>query len=71
VQKVFTSKRGKEIRENLTQRTEIYSCMDTSFLRELAENINLSFRSHADTDKDDLVKLLEKKISHRYRGWVT
>jgi hypothetical protein len=45
--------------------------MDTSFLRELAENINLSFRSHADTDKDDLVKLLEKKISHRYRGWVT
>jgi len=37
--------------------------MDTSFLRELAENINLSFRSHAETDKDALVKLLDKKIS--------
>lgn len=37
--------------------------MATSFLRELAENINLSFRSHADTDKDALVKLLDRKIS--------
>jgi len=37
--------------------------MDTSFLRELAENINLSFRSHAETDKDTLVKLLHKKMS--------
>jgi len=47
----------------LTQRTEIYSCMDTSFLRELAENINLSFRSHAETDKETLINLLNKKIS--------
>jgi hypothetical protein len=47
----------------MTQRTEIYSSMDTAFLRELAENINLSFRSHAETDKDALVKLLDKKIS--------
>jgi hypothetical protein len=37
--------------------------MNASFLRELAENINLSFRSHSDTDKETLVKLLEKKIS--------
>jgi len=49
--------------ENVTQRTAIYSRMHASFLRELAENINLSFRSHADTDKEDLVKLLNKKIS--------
>jgi hypothetical protein len=37
--------------------------MNETFLRELAENINLSFRSHADTDKETLVKLLNKKIS--------
>jgi len=37
--------------------------MNTLFLRQLAENINLSFRSHADTDKETLVKLLDKKIS--------
>lgn len=37
--------------------------MNVSFLRELAENINLSFRSHADTDKEALVRLLNKKIS--------
>jgi hypothetical protein len=37
--------------------------MDTSFLRELAENINLSFRSHAETDRESLVRLLDKKIS--------
>lgn len=37
--------------------------MNTSFLRELAENINLSFRSHTETDKETLVKLLNKKIS--------
>ncbi len=47
----------------MTQRTEIYSSMDASFLRELAENINLSFRSHAETDKESLVRLLDKKIS--------
>lgn len=37
--------------------------MNVSFLRELAENINLSFRSHTETDKETLVKLLNKKIS--------
>jgi hypothetical protein len=37
--------------------------MEISFLRELAENINLSFRSHAETDKETLVNLLTKKIS--------
>lgn len=37
--------------------------MNTSFLRELAENINLSFRSHAETDKETLINLLDKKIS--------
>ena len=53
-----------KIRENLVQRTTtVYSGMNTSFLRELAENINLSFRSHADTDKETLVRLLDKKIS--------
>lgn len=45
------------------QRTTLYSCMNTAFLRELAENINLSFRSHAETDRGTLVKLLDKKIS--------
>jgi hypothetical protein len=37
--------------------------MNTSFLRELAENINLSYRSHAETDRETLVNLLDKKIS--------
>lgn len=36
--------------------------MNADFLRELAENINLSFRSHAETDKETLVRLLTKKI---------
>ncbi len=53
----------KELDKHLTQRTIIYSNMNTSFLRELAENINLSFRSHAETDKQTLVNLLDKKIS--------
>ena len=37
--------------------------MNSSFLRELAESINLSFRSHIETDRETLVKLLGKKIS--------
>lgn len=37
--------------------------MNANFLRELAENINLSFRSYADTDKETLVNLLDKKIN--------
>jgi len=36
--------------------------MNMPFLRESAENINLSFRSHADTDKETLVNLLDRKI---------
>jgi hypothetical protein len=47
----------------MEQKTDLYSCMNTSFLRELAENINLSFRSHTNTEKETLVKLLNKKIS--------
>jgi hypothetical protein len=44
------------------RKTAIYSAMNSEFLRELAENLNLSFRSYTDTDKTTLVKLLDKKI---------
>jgi hypothetical protein len=47
----------------LTQKTPIYDSMNVVFLRELAENINLSFRSHSCSDKASLVRLLDKKIS--------
>lgn len=55
--------RKSEGEEKLTHGVAIYSSMNIHFLRELAEKINLSFRSHADTEKETLVKLLDKKFS--------
>lgn len=36
--------------------------MELSFLRELAEGINLSFRFHGDKSKDALLKILKRKL---------
>jgi hypothetical protein len=36
--------------------------MNTPFLRELAEGINLSFRLHSGKDKDALLKILQRKL---------
>lgn len=39
-----------------------YSNMELSFLRELVEGINLSFRFHGDKNKDALLKILRRKL---------
>jgi len=36
--------------------------MNTPFLRELAEEINLSFRLHSNKDKEALLKILQRKL---------
>lgn len=44
------------------QKMDSYSNMEISFLRELAEGINLSFRFHGDKNKDALLKILRRKL---------
>jgi len=41
---------------------DYYSNMDVSFLRELVEGINLSFRFHGDKGKDALLRILQRKL---------
>lgn len=46
----------------ILQKLEHYSGISTPFLRELVEEINLSFRLHSDKTKDALLKILCRKL---------
>jgi len=52
------------------QKVDYYSSMNTAFLRELAEGINLSFRFHGDKNKDALLRILQRKLDAEKMGIV-
>lgn len=48
-----------------------YSGIDTTFLREVAEGINLSFRFYGNKNKDALLRILRKKLTIEKMDFVS